>query len=51
MSSKLVSLKYKKMEKQYREFYSNPVYFNYSLKLCGSAPKSPVEIKKQLKTS
>lgn len=51
MSSKLVSLKYKKYEKQYKSFYENPIYFNYSLNLVGSAPKSTVEIKKQLKTS
>ncbi len=51
MSSKLVSLKYKKYEKQYREFFNQPDNYNLYLKLCGSAPKSPVEIKKQLKTS
>lgn len=51
MSSKLVSLKYKKMEKQYKDFYSNYTYRAMSLSMVGSPPQSPVEIKKQLKTS
>lgn len=51
MSSKLVSLKYKKFEKQYKDFYSNISYHSMSLAMVGSKPMSPVEIKKQLKTS